>query len=88
VRLASPGTCYFAPGNICPGRAPAQPALFSTCNIPMPADTGKQGLWELALPCMGGVSLLGSVFQQDRIRHIIAVIYTHIFTPLNSKMAV
>lgn len=66
-----------------PGTAHSPP--LPTCDIPMQADTSKQGLWDLALPCLGKVCLLGSVFQQEGIIHIMAVIYTHIFTPLNSK---
>lgn len=69
-----------------PGHSP----LSSSCAILScrQADTSKQGLWDLALPCLGRVSLLGSVFQQEGIRHVMAVIYTRIFTPLNSKMDV
>lgn len=64
------------------------PGHSPLCSIPVRADTNKQGLWDVALPSLIEVNLLGFVFQQEGIMHIMAVIYTHIFTPLNSKMDV
>lgn len=87
VRLSSPGTCCFAPGNVCLGTAPPPPTLLPTWYIPMQADTSKTVGSGFALSGQGEVfgfcMPAGGNSTQNG-----GVIYTHVFTPLNSKMDV